>query len=293
MNPGDGQLEVVPATILPVFKAMRETARVCTDVAWGLTTRTPLMPPAFLNASRQALAAVSVALHRLALDLETSAVEEWWRLARIEAAGGAELTVPLVDFIGDLGSAGRRAWERLGDERGFDLAVDPVGQMAHSAMGAADALGSLWNTAAILLRGTPLYGVAMPGGKQARHELVAMGINLARMSTVWGLLEPEDAGAAALETLGRVVDAPDLASGDLFRWGAHVGTGLALGKGVDAALETEDAGAVEAATGNTYKGLNEANRLPSGHSVKPRTAAGRRIWQVEGEVAKFLENEVP
>lgn len=303
MRTGIGRVDVEPATILPVLHAVREMAQACTEAGWRLTTETPLMPPAFFAATRSALESAATRLHLLALDLEATAVRHSVRLSMIEAAGGVELAVPWSGFADDVGWAGRLAWDRIAGERGFAIAADPVGQKLHAALGAADALLSTWHTASVLLQGTPLYGVDRPGGRAARQELVAMGVNLTRITLPWLALEPEDALAAYTDTVSRVADLPDLQSGDPFRWGGHVGTGLALGKGVDAGLEAATAGVIEGAalpgsdwrgiSRSAYHGVSEANKIPTGRPARPRTAAGRAIRAVEDDIGHFVETVVP
>jgi len=225
---GAAPVEVVPATVTPVFQRMRETAQVCNQAGGRLATHTPVMPPRFLLGWRPALDAASVSLRLLALDLEAAFVEAWSRLAQIEAAGGGDMGAPVAELLADMGNAARCAWGELDGERGFDGVVDPVGQRVHLAMGAADAAMSLLHTAAILYMGTPFYGLSQPGGREARQELVAMGINLTRLAPAWMVLEPEDGGSAYTETLGRIIDWPDLQRGDVFRWAGHLGAGVAI-----------------------------------------------------------------
>jgi len=256
-----------------------------------------VMPPRFLLGWRPALDAASVSLRLLALDLEAAFVEAWSRLAQIEAAGGGDMGAPVAELLADMGNAARCAWGELDGERGFDGVVDPVGQRVHLAMGAADAAMSLLHTAAILYMGTPFYGLSQPGGREARQELVAMGINLTRLAPAWMVLEPEDGGSAYTETLGRIIDWPDLQRGDVFRWAGHLGAGVAMGKGAATLAEglgsLEGAGALEGVAGGTYQGINEANKLPVSRSRRPRTRTGQRIRRAEEEVGKFLETAIP
>lgn len=289
-------VEVVPATVTPVFRCVRETARVCNEAGWRLSTHTPVMPPRFLLAWRPALDVATIGLRLLALDLEMTCLDGWSRLAQIEAAGGGELNPLGPDVVADMANAAGYAWGEVESERGFDQVVDPLGQRVHLTMGAADCVTSSWHTAATLMM-APLYGVSKPAGREARQELVAMLINLTRLAPAWVVLEPEDAGSAYTETLGRILDWPDLQRGDLFRWAGHLGAGLALGRGAAALAEgvgsLEGAGALEGVAGGTYQGVSQANKVPVSRARPPRTATGRKIRRAEEEVGKFLETAIP
>jgi hypothetical protein len=127
-----------------------------------------------------------------------------------------------------------------------------------------------------------------------------MGINLTRMSPAWAVLEPGDALDASLDTLGRAIDVEDLRTGDIFRWGGHVGAGIVLGKGADGLVATEAVGAVPAlgpgwrsAARDSYRGISDANKVPPARSGGARTSAGRRIRQLEDDFGNFLETALP
>ena len=304
MNPRDGRVDVAPATIVPVLDDLRVLAKACSDAASSLTTRTPIMPVRFFLAWRPALESAAETLGLLAGELEFNAALQYSRLSRIEAAGGIKLRVPLAGFASDLGWAGRLEWDRLTSERGFDVVADPAGQSVHAVMGEADLIRSLWHVATVFLQGTPLYGVDRPGGREARHELVAMGINLTRLLPPWVLLEPEDGVAAYEEVAYQALDLEDLKSGDVFRWGGHMGMSLVTTKGLDALLAVRATTAAAAtapvagaawkgAARGAYKGANDATRVPTARSGGPRTRVGRAIRRGQDDVARFLETRVP
>ncbi|MFN2464336.1 MAG: hypothetical protein ABR573_10605 [Candidatus Dormibacteria bacterium] len=286
------RVELVATTVEPVLTHMRELARTCSATAWALTCRTPLMPPRFTMQWEADVRAVVAGLRVLAGELEIRACTEATRVGRLETAGGQPVSVPLSNLVSDLRVAGAEAWQNVDQERASDQLVDPFGRDIHAIMGAVDSLASLWHTAGILVQGGAPFATRTSAGRKARHELVAMGINLFRLAPLWTVLEPEDSLAAAGEVVGRAIDVQDLQSGDVARWAGHIGAGLALGKAVDAGV-AEDGEAISAAMGRTYTGVGRANQLPSTNTRKAKSFLGRQLAAAEDRAADFLERSVP
>ncbi|GAC1332482.1 MAG: hypothetical protein NVSMB17_11640 [Candidatus Dormibacteria bacterium] len=291
MTRAERRVEVVPATVTPALQALRDAAQACNEAGWRLTSHTPLMPPGFMVGMRARWEELAGRLHLLAADLELTALHEWARLSAIESAGGAPMTVPLADFADDVRRAGRQGWDQLVGESGLDVLADRPGQAVHTILGEVDMLTSAWHTATVLLLGSPASGVRRPGGRGARHELLAMWINLARMSPFWLRLEPEDALSAYREALGRAVDLPDLQRGDVFRWAGHVGLGLGVGRGAGELRAME--GGLAPVAAEVYGGVSQANRIPTEVPRKLRSPLGKQVRRVEEDIAGYLENSVP